>query len=431
VTITGGGGSGASAEATVSNGAVVAIAVTVAGRGYTSVPEVIIAAPPPAEAPVLESVRLVSALTIRGSVGTTNWILYADALDPHSWRVLTNLVVTSSPYVFMDWAPSLQQKFYQAAAALEAPVLESVRLANHLTIRSAVGTTNWIQYADASVPYNWWFLTNVAVTSTPYVFMDWGAPLQRQLYRAVLAPTSVIPPDPKRWAWIPAGAFRMGSPASEQDRDSDEGPQTQVTITRGFWMGRYEVTQAQYRKVMGNNPSHFSGDNLPVELVSWHDATNYCGKLTEQERAAGRLPAGYVYRLPTEAEWEYACRAGTTTRLSYGDDPGYSQLGNYAWYWANSGWQTHPVGQKQPNPWGLYDMHGNVWEWCWDCYGGSLPGGSVTDLLGPASGSLRVFRGGRWIGAGRLCRSANRNSYAPDDRDISIGFRAVLAPGQP
>jgi formylglycine-generating enzyme required for sulfatase activity len=223
----------------------------------------------------------------------------------------------------------------------------------------------------------------------------------------------------------------MGSPASEQDRWDWEGPQTQVTITHGFWMGRYEVTQGEYQAVMGSKPSHFGDDpNRPVEQVSWHQATNYCGKLTAGERVAGRLPAGYVYRLPTEAEWEYARRAGTTTRFSYGDDLGYAQLGNYAWYGSNSDGTTHAVGLKQPNAWGLYDMHGNVWEWCLDWYG-AYPGGSVTDPQGPASGEHRVFRGGGWYGGGRYCRSAYRYDRTPDARDSYVGFRAVLAPGQP
>jgi formylglycine-generating enzyme required for sulfatase activity len=358
VTISGGGGSGAIAEAAVSNGTVITITVKLAGWGYTSVPQVVISAPPPPEAPVLESVRLASALTIRGSVGTTNWILYADALDPYNWRVLTNLVVTGSPYVVFDWEASPLRRFYQAASGPEPPVFQ---------------------------------------------------------------------PDTNRWVWIPPGTFTMGSPATEQDRDSDEGPQTVVTITRGFWMGRYEVTQAEYQAVMGSNPSYFKGDlNRPVEQVSWNDAINYCGKLTERERQAGRLPAGYEYRLPTEAQWEYVCRAGTTTRFSYGDDPGYSQLGNYAWYYANSGGTTHAVGLKQPNGWGLYDMSGNVLEWCLDWYASSLSGGSVNDPTGPSLGSIRVNRGGGCNGSGRHCRSAYRTGDDPDFRYNGLGFRLVL-----
>jgi formylglycine-generating enzyme required for sulfatase activity len=223
----------------------------------------------------------------------------------------------------------------------------------------------------------------------------------------------------------------MGSPTNEQDRDSDEGPQTVVTLTKGFFVGQHEVTQGEYQAVMKSNPSGFKGDpNRPVEQVSWHDATNYCARLTGRERTAGGLPEGWVYRLPTEAEWEYACRAGTTTRFSYGDDAGYAQFGNYAWYNSNSKATTHAVGQKQPNAWGLYDVHGNVWEWCLGWYG-TYPGGRVTNPKGPDSGSLRVIRGGGWDGDAWGCRSAFRSYYWPDGRYGDLGFRAVLAPGQP
>jgi len=240
-------------------------------------------------------------------------------------------------------------------------------------------------------------------------------------------------PDTNRWAWIPRGTFTMGSGASEQGRHDDEGPQTRVRLTHSFWMGRYEVTQAEYQAVMGSTPSHFTGDsNRPVEQVKWFEATNYCGKLTAAAQAAGRLPAGWVYRLPTEAEWEYACRAGTTTRFFYGDDPGseYGQPGNYAWYGPNSGNTTHPVGLKQPNPWGLYDMYGKVQEWRLDCYG-PYPGGSVTDPKGPRSGWDRVVRNGYYSGHPVIFRSAARSGSGRAARSDSLGFRVVLAAGQP
>jgi formylglycine-generating enzyme required for sulfatase activity len=193
---------------------------------------------------------------------------------------------------------------------------------------------------------------------------------------------------------------------------------------------------------MGNNPSHFTTNNAyaedlsrPVESVTWDDATAYCAGLTQRERMAGRIGTNAVYRLPTEAEWEYACRGWTSTRYSYGDDPGYTNLTAYAWYGDNSGGTTHPVGQKVANPWGLYDMHGNVWEWCQDWFD-TYPGGMAVDPRGPATGSLRVIRGGSWSSRGRwgfawLCRSADRNHGPPDVWDYGVGFRVVLAPGQP
>jgi len=173
-----------------------------------------------------------------------------------------------------------------------------------------------------------------------------------------------------------------------------------------------------------------------VETVSWDDATNYCATLTQQERAAERIPTNAVYRLPTEAEWEYACRGWTSTRFSYGDDESYTNLTNYAWYPGNSGGMTHPVGQKLPNPWGLYDMHGNVWEWCQDWWSDNLPGGIAVDPQGPQTGSIRVVRGGGWYvfdlgGDAWNCRSASRGYYSPGVRNFFIGFRVVLAPGQP
>jgi len=222
----------------------------------------------------------------------------------------------------------------------------------------------------------------------------------------------------------------MGIPSTEQGLDSDESPQTQVAISQGLWMSQYETTQEEYLAVMANNPSSFAGDlKRPVETVSWDDASTYCAKLTVGERAAGRLPAGYEYRLPTEAEWEYACRAGNATRFGYGDDPDYTRLGEYAWYSCNSGEVTHPVGLKKPNGWGLYDMHGNVWEWCLDWYG-DYPGGSVTDPRGPSTGSYRVLRGGGWGYYAFRCRTAYRGYYYPTFRNNGFGFRPVLAPGQ-
>ena len=180
----------------------------------------------------------------------------------------------------------------------------------------------------------------------------------------------------------------------------------EVTISKPFYMGATEVTQAQYQAVMGTNPSWYKGATNPVDGVSWNDATQFCKKLSEKTHQ--------IVRLPTDAEWEYACRAGAQTAYSFGDDP--SALGDYAWTYGNSGWKTHPVGQKKPNAWGLYDMHGNVWEWCADWFGED-PKGAVTDPSGPATGTLRVQRGGS------VCN--------PDDDALSNAVRAGNSPRSP
>lgn len=224
--------------------------------------------------------------------------------------------------------------------------------------------------------------------------------------------------------WIAPGEFVMGSSSGGE---RNEGPTTSVRLTKGYWLGRTPVTQGQWQALMGNNPSHFkqSGLDAPVEQVSWEEAMAFCRKLTERERAAGRLPAGYVYTLPSEAQWEYAARAGTTTRWSFGDNE--SQLGDYGWFTGNSGGQTRPVGQKRANPWGLYDVHGNVWEWTRSWFG-DYPGGSVVDHEGPNSGSSRVNRGGSWINTASDARSAYRGRTGPGRRGGNLGFRLALAP---
>lgn len=219
---------------------------------------------------------------------------------------------------------------------------------------------------------------------------------------------------------IPAGRFMMGS----NDSDSGEKPVHQVTISTPFWMGKTEVTQAQYQQVLGKNPSHFQGLENPVESVSWNDAISFCKKLTERERQAGRLPEGFKYTLPTEAQWEYACRAGSVTEHYFGDDVG--RVDETAWYGDNSGKETHPVAKKKPNAWGLYDMYGNVWEWCVDWYGDYLPE-SVTDPQGADSGTVCVLRGGCHLSLVSSCRSAERIRGAPSVTGNILGFRVCLS----
>ncbi|MGI9468848.1 MAG: formylglycine-generating enzyme family protein [Rubripirellula sp.] len=218
---------------------------------------------------------------------------------------------------------------------------------------------------------------------------------------------------------IPAGTFIMG-----------EGDQAhEVTLTKPFKMGVREVTQAQYEQVMGVNPSKYKGADNPVETVTWDDAIEFCRRLSElpAEKAAGN-----VYRLPTEAEWEYACRAGTTTKYSFGDNE--SDLSGYGRYLDNYGGTHHPVGSKQPNAWGLYDMHGNVWEWCQD-WKEDYPEGAVTDVssgsaipTGPASGQYRVIRGGSWVNTADYCRSAIRLCGKLSYSLNGLGFRVCLIP---
>lgn len=223
-------------------------------------------------------------------------------------------------------------------------------------------------------------------------------------------------PPATNLVWVPSGSFVMNPP---------NGPK--VWLTQGFWMSKFEVTQGEYQAVMGSNPSSFRGSTLPVETVSWTNAVEYCAALTTRERTAGRLPTGWSYRLPTEAEWEYACRAGTTTAYSFGD---YStSMAFYAWYNINSNNKTHEVGTRGPNRWGLFDMHGNVYEWCADRYG-TLPGGNLTDPKGPVSGSTRVMRGGSLDHEAGYCASSYRHYTDPSSPALYLGFRVVLAPGQ-
>ncbi|VVB91470.1 Hercynine oxygenase [uncultured archaeon] len=215
---------------------------------------------------------------------------------------------------------------------------------------------------------------------------------------------------------IPVGEFDMGSPANEAGRYDDEGPVHRVKIANAFYMGKFEVTQKQWLDVMGTSPSYFNGDNLPVEQVSWNDVQEFVKKLNEKE-------GSNKYRLPSEAEWEYAARAGTTTRYYFGDDE--TKLGDYAWNGNNSGGKTHDIGQKKPNPWGLYDMYGNVWEWVQDIYQSKYNGAPTDGSAWESSGSGRVVRGGGWYRCARFCRSALRYACDPGFRGADLGFRLL------
>ena len=325
------------------------------------------------------------------------------------------------------------------AFAQDPPELD-IQLYAGPTITGAIGTVYSVEYvtdlAQTNDPNAWRCLEYLQLPASPYLWADKSAPAtDKRFYRAVAmeAPTNMV--------FIPPGTFRLGSPTNEVGRFEWEGPQTDVIISQGFWMGKYEVTQWEYKAVMGSNPSYFTGNtNLPVDSVTWFSASNYCARLTQRERAAGRIPTNSVYRLPTEAEWEYACRAWTSTRFSYGDDPGCTNRTAYAWCRSNSGGTTHPVGQKLPNPWGLYDMHGNVAEWCQDWAGYYYNGGTAIDPQGPPVSDpmwpyqpARVARGScygchDWAGD---CRSAIRSGWPDSGVNNFAGFRPVLAPGQP
>jgi len=326
----------------------------------------------------------------------------------------------------------------------------SLQMYAGLSITGAVGQMYQVQYTDElSDSATWYALTHFPLKWNPHRWVDTTTPANgRRFYRAVAVdvPTNVIPVT--NMVFIPPGTFTMGSPVTEAGRWDDEGPQTLVTISRGFWMGRYEVTQGEYLELMGINPSHFNGVvngtnygidlTRPVEQVRWTNAVPYCEALTAREQAAGRLPAGYAYRLPTEAEWEYACRAGTTTpfylgntlrsgmanfdgRIEYppcGDSPD-SCTNAFGIYLA----RTVSVGSYAPNPWGLYDMIGNVSEWCQDQYA-VYSGVPMVDPRGIAASGPHNVRGSSWLHPAFFLRSAYRDYAYQANRG---GFRIVLA----
>ncbi len=280
-----------------------------------------------------------------------------------------------------------------------------------------------------------------ATSQEPRLMGSLGRVVLRDRVSVTLADTFTSRASGIKLKLIPADKFLMGS--SKDDRDEalkpydDEFPQHEVRITRPFYLGITEVTQGQYRAITGESPSNFKGsDDLPVEQVSWLDAVKFCNALGAKEgrpafyRINGDIvsvpdPKAPGYRLPTEAEWEYACRAGRGTRFSFGDDA--SDLGSFAWFVSNSDSKTHAVGQKRPNAFGLYDMHGNVYEWCSDWFDASYYAQSpAQDPRGAATASGRVIRGGSWISVPRLARSASRGRSTPAVRGNALGFRLAL-----
>jgi len=442
-------------------------------------------------------------LSINGTAGNPFLIEYVtDLANTNSWLTLTNFVLPTSPYLFIDLsAPGASKRFYR-----ETNSSFTVRSYVGLTITGNTGSTNLIQYVDTlGNTNNWTTLTNIVLPTSPHFFVDSispagvfrryraedvaqpprvtldnsvlaqvGIPFNYQIsatsylpitsYDATGLPaglnvntlTGVISGSPSvegtnlvsliarnstgsgsntltlnlrvslatPLVSIAAGTFTMGSAASDPDSVTNDQPQTQVTIAHAFLIGKYEVNQGEYQAITGSNPSFFTGDlSRPVESVSWEDATNFCALLTARDRQSAHISGTAFYRLPTEAEWEYAARAGTSTAYSFGDDA--SSLGQYAWFDGDSAQTSHPIGQKLPNPWGLYDMHGNTWELCMDWFG-PYPGGAVTDPQGPVTGTRRIVRGGSWFRASVSSRSARRATLPSNSRNGDGGFRIVL-----
>ena len=279
-----------------------------------------------------------------------------------------------------------------------------------LTLEGPAGSLARVESA-ASLTGPWRTWTNVTVDTEGVELVDLSPGSGNRFYRAMAVE---VPLGPAGFVWMAPGTFVMGSPTSEAGRGPHETQHT-VTLTQGFWMSDHEVTQEEYEAMMGVNPSAFRGANLPVESVSWDDAVAYCRKLTLRDQGAGRITDGQAYRLPTEAEWEYAARAGTTGAR-------YGELDAIAWYGINSDNSTHEVRQKTPNAWGLYDMLGNVWEWCSDGHG-EYPTSSVTDPKGLSGDNMRVYRGGCYDYDAWALRAANRSAGDPGGWNVRVSAR--------
>lgn len=329
----------------------------------------------------------------------------------------------------------------------QTPANLSLQVSNGLVRLNISGTASnacTVQFSTNLTKLNpWQYRTNFRLTNAATSFVDTNQPLPSSLFYRVFTqalPTNVVPIT--NMIWVSPGGFTMGSPTNEVLRSGDETQHT-VTLTRGFYMGKYVVTQGAYQALIATNPSYFSPANgyvqnlqLPVEQVSWSDATNYCARLTEQEVLAGRLPTGWAYRLPTESEWEYAGRAGTPTAFYYGNalqsgkanfDGRYeydSSVGTISNLTGINLSRTSSVGSYEANAWGFSDMCGNVFEWCSDWYG-SYPGGNVSDPQGPATGTFHIIRGGGFSYQGVYCRSAQRGNASGFIN--YLGFRVVLA----
>ncbi len=368
----------ATASAGIEGGVVKGVTVTAGGSGYRSVPSVL--------------------LTGGGGTGAA-----ATAVLKGGRVALINIIEPGNGYTD---APTVN-----IAAPPKAGTV-AVGSGPSLLLTGPPGGTNRVEWSSSPTgPWLKW--TNFVVGALGQTVVDLSAAGSTKFFRTVVDST------PEGFVYVPPGTFLMGSPIWEDGRDDDE-TQHEVTLTRGFWISDHETTQAEYESVMGNNPSTFKGSQLPVEMVSWRNAVAYCEQLTAQERAAGRITSDEAYRLPTESEWEYACRAGSTG--AYCGD-----LEAIAWFFPFSSFTTADVKSLKPNNWGLYDMSGNVAEWCEDWYG-AYPSGPVTDPTGPSSGQYRVFRGGSWNDGESNLRSADRDGGLPDKHDsYSLGLRPVFS----
>jgi formylglycine-generating enzyme required for sulfatase activity len=333
-----------------------------------------------------------------------------------------------------------------ACAGARGQALLQASLKPTIAINGPLGSTQEIQAASSANTNHWTTLGFVRMSANPSYFTDATATGATRFYRSItvgLEDTNLV--------WIPPGTFVMGSPTNEAGRSAWEGPQTTVTLTSGFFMGRYEVRNFDYIQIMGAMEVDDSGLTnyllCAARQIAWPNATNYCALRTAAESAAGKIPAGWAYRLPTEAEWEYACRAGTTTAFYYGNQlRADSVLGIDAIFAGRFPYPTgllspapidfggpRPVGGQMPNAFGLYDMHGNVWEWCADTFLTNsppiYPGGSVTNYAVLGGNVNAIARGGGWESRGVDCRSAARLAMRTfPSFGSETGFRVVLAP---
>ena len=233
-----------------------------------------------------------------------------------------------------------------------------------------------------------------------------------------------VPDLDLKMIWIPSGKFVMGSPKSEPGHRYEEEDLHQVIISRGFWIGQFEVTQTQFETITGGNPSTFKDPQMPVHKVNWEDAMEFCETLTDRENSMNRMPDKWGFNLPTEAQWEYACRADTTTVFNFGN--GAEELPQYGWFSDNSDGSPKTIGTKKPNPWGIHDLQGNVGEWCFDWYGKAYPDDGSVDPITKKGSAFKIFRGGTYTDISDRCRAAYRNRATPDTSNSWIGFRVVL-----